>query len=364
MASADGVTLGVPVYRGELFLEETLRSIQSQTHQEFEVVISLDGPQPEAEALCQPFLRDSRFRLVTQSERLGWVGNLNWLMARVTTPFWCYQQQDDLLDPRYLEILVDYAGRAPEAAVVYCDMEAFGALSAKFAQSSVTGSAPARQLALLHDHLPAVAFRGLTRVEALRLGGGVPANEVDNFACDTAWMAAMARWGELRRLPVTLYRKRYHEANEHAKWSRWPVDKRARAWAAHCAAMLEQAMAVDATDHERRLLWLAAVGRLVSPRTAACYLPVADWAASDRIALLETFCEQARSVRRIDIPGLLRTDWEGVRNWTYEFYRLSSDLPSVRANRSCRTHASFQRSCPYCWGGRARRALLRKLGRS
>src|SRR5215813_12101835 len=131
MASADCVTFGVPVYRGELFLEETLQSIQQQTHRDFEVIISLDGPQPAAEALCQPFLRDSRFRLVTQPERLGWVGNLNWLMAQVATPYWCYQQQDDLLDPRYLEILVDYARHAPEAAVVYCDMEAFGALSGK-----------------------------------------------------------------------------------------------------------------------------------------------------------------------------------------------------------------------------------------
>jgi glycosyltransferase involved in cell wall biosynthesis len=34
MATTDIVTIGVPVHRGELFIEETLRSIQSQTHQE------------------------------------------------------------------------------------------------------------------------------------------------------------------------------------------------------------------------------------------------------------------------------------------------------------------------------------------
>src|SRR5687768_14831997 len=242
MAASDRVTIGVPVYRGELFLAETLGSIQHQTHREFEVILSLDGPQPEAEEICQSFLRDSRFRLVTQPERLGWVRNIDWLMAQVTAPYWCCQPQDDLLDRRYLEVLLAHARSAPQAAVVYCDIEAFGALSVKLTQPSVTGSAVERQLALIRDHLAAVAFRGLTRVEALRLAGGMPRNEVESFACDTVWMAAMARWGELRRVPVELYRKRYHAANEHARWSRWPVAQRARAWALHCAAMLEQAL--------------------------------------------------------------------------------------------------------------------------
>lgn len=322
MSATDAVTIGVPLYRGELFIEETLRSIQNQTHQQIEVIISLDGPQPDAEELCRPFLTDPRFRLITQPERLGWVGNLNWLMNQVATPYWCYHQQDDLMDPRYLEVLVDHAQREPEGAVFYCDMEAFGSLSATFIQSSVTGSASARQLALLYEHLPAVAFRGLTRVEALRLSGGIPANEVDSFACDTVWMAAVARWGELRRVPFTLYRKRYHSANEHMKWFGWPVEKRARAWIVHCGAMLEQAMLVEATAQERRLLWLAAVGRLTSLRTAISYLPIASWTTSERESLLSAFFDYVRTAESIDIPALLERSWTEIQQWTEGFYGL------------------------------------------
>ena len=328
MSTTDIVTIGVPVYRGELFIEETLRSIQSQTHQEIQVIISLDGPQSEAEALCQPFLKDSRFWLVTQSTRLGWVGNLNWLMRHVATPYWCYQQQDDLMDPRYLEVLVDYARRTPEGAVFYCDMEAFGSLSETFIQSPVTGSASARQLALLYEHFPAVAFRGLTRVEALRLSGGIPANEVDSFACDTVWMAAVARWGELRRVPVKLYRKRYHPDNEHMKWFGWPVEKRVKAWIVHCAAMLEQAMLVEATAQERRLLWLAAIGRLASSRTAISYLPIADWTTVERASYLDTFFEHVRTATSIDIPGLLDGSWAEIQQWTTGLSQVS-DRPNA-----------------------------------
>src|SRR2546422_8779875 len=101
--SGDTVTIGVPVYRGELFLEETLWSIQNQTHRDIEVIISLDGPDPASKEICLPFLKDGRFRLVVQPQNLGWVGNINWLMSRVESPYWCYHQQDDLIDPRYIE---------------------------------------------------------------------------------------------------------------------------------------------------------------------------------------------------------------------------------------------------------------------
>jgi GT2 family glycosyltransferase len=319
MSTPDTVTLGVPVYHGELFIEEALRSVQSQTHQEFEVIISLDGPQPDAEELCRPFLKDSRFRLTTQPERLGWVGNINWLMSQVATPYWSYHQQDDVMDPRYLEVLVDHARRTPEGAVFYGDIEAFGILSETFTQSSVTGSACARQLALLYEHFNAVAFRGLTRVEALRLAGGVPGNEVDSFACDTAWMAAVARSGELRRVPVVLSRKRFHTASEHTKWFTWPVEKRVKAWIAHCATMLEQAMLVDATARERRFLWLAAIGRLTSSRTAISYLPIAGWTSAERAALLDAFFEYVTTSTRVNIPGLLDDSWEDIQQWTTRF---------------------------------------------
>src|SRR5574340_1352967 len=210
MTYAPYITVGVPVYRGESVIQESLRSIQQQTHKSIEVIISLDGPQPEAERLCQPFLKDPRFRLVIQPERLGWVGNSNFLMAQVETAYWWWHPQDDWVDPGYLEALLDHAERSPAAAIVYCDMLNFDLTDDVWIQPSATGDAIARQLTLLDDQLFAVAFHGLTRLEALRCTGGLRANEVGTFAVDTTWMAAAARWGELQRVPLQLYHKRVH----------------------------------------------------------------------------------------------------------------------------------------------------------
>jgi GT2 family glycosyltransferase len=265
------VTVGVPVFHGEAFVAEALNSIQAQTHRDLRVLISVDGPDSASEEACRPFLDDPRFELVVQPETRGWVDNLNWLMARVETDFWCYQQQDDVIDSRYVEVLLEHAAGASEAAMLYCDIRRFGRRDGLVVQTSVTGGAVARQLSLLLDHHSAVAFRGLTRAEALR-HAAVPRNAADDFSADTTWMAAAARAGELRRVPAELYHKRYHPENVNTKWARWPSDRRARAWVLHCADMLEQAMAVEATASERWLLWLAAVERLGSRRTASGFL--------------------------------------------------------------------------------------------
>jgi glycosyltransferase involved in cell wall biosynthesis len=327
MSHAPYVTIAVPVYNGEAFIEEALRSIQQQTHRNIQVIISFDGPQSTSEQLCQRFLEDSRFRIVVQPERLGWVGHINWLMAQVDTPFWYLNAQDDLVDPRYVETLLAHAQNMPEAAVVYSDLVAFGLANETMTQSSVTGSAFARQLALLHEHHAAVAFRGLTRVEALHHAGPIRANEIESFSTDTTWMAAMARWGELQRVPTALYHKRYHSSNEHAKWLTWPAEKIAKAWMVHCVNMLEQAMLVEASIQERRLLWLACVGRLVSWRFD--YVASANFSLTERASLLDSFLDYLPTVSYMDIPVWLEECWTHIRQWTRRFY-----LPVTKTGRA------------------------------
>ena len=309
------VTIGVPVYRGEAFVAEALRSIQNQTYRNLAVIVALDGAQPEAERACRPFLADSRFRLVVQPDRLGWVGNIDWLMAQVTTPFWYCHPHDDVVDPRYVEVLLEEARLRPEAAVVFGDIAAFGLHSELVVQASVTGDAIARQFALLRDHLPAVAFRGLTRLEALRCAGGLRTNEAADFAADTVWMAAAARWGELWRVPVAMYHKRYHALNEHLKWSSWPPGERARAWRIHCAGMLEQAMLVAATVEERELLWRATMERLVSARWGF-WGNGADDSTAAREPQIDAFLEYIRTTRHQEVSGWLGRDGSDIRPWT------------------------------------------------
>jgi hypothetical protein len=105
------------------------------------------------------------------------------------------------------------------------------------------------------------------------------------------------------------------------KWFAWPLERRLSAWIVHCADMLEQAMLVDATPHERRLLWLAAVSRLVSP-VAAGFVPIETLTAADRMSLLEGFFEHLRAARSFNPDPWLGSGWNELERWTRGFYLL------------------------------------------
>ena len=327
------VTIGVPVYKGEAFVADALRSIQAQTHADWEAIVSFDVPDARCEAVCRPFFSDPRFRPVVQPERLGWVGQLNWLMSQVTGDFWYFHQQDDLTEPTYLEALVDQARSHPEAALVYCDLAPFGRIEGHFEQvPSVTGATPfTRQMTMLREHFNAYAFRGLTRAEAVRTAGPVPTNDRHNFGVDIAWLAGVALAGELHHVPVELYRKRYHGANTESGWWNWDRSDRLAAWPRHCTDMLNQALRVQTTVPEARLLWLAAVERLTS-HVAASFLPVADLTDAEREGLLAKFLAHVRDSRLHDVQGLLDADWTAIETLSGSiFYEARAATVEIQA---------------------------------
>lgn len=320
---SERVTIGVPVYHGEAFLEEALRSIQAQTHRDFDVLISFDEPSAACEEICAKFGDDARFRVSRRAERLGWVGNINWLMAQVQTDFWYFHQQDDIVAPEYLETLLGHAREHPEAALVYCDVMPMGRIQEPFEQqaASVRDTTPfMRIMTLLHEHFPAFAFRGLTRAAALRAAGPIPENEVRNFGVDICWVLAIARAGELHRVARPLYWKRYHESNTESGWWAWDKARRLEAWPVHCVNMLETAMRIEASAQERRLLWLATIERLASKAAAAHFLNLAELTGEDRALLFERFLAGAFASKKVNVPEELETDWDEICNWARSFY--------------------------------------------
>lgn len=343
------VTLGVPVYKGEAHLAETLASIQAQTHPYWVAHISLDGDHPASEEICQPFLSDPRFRITRQPQRLGWVGNLNWLTDQVETPFWCYQQQDDVLEPTYLEVLVNYLEAAPHkgtVAAAYSDIQNFGARYGKPTQDSVTGTPVQRQLALLMEHHAAVAFRAVTRIEAIRKGGPIRENSVENFSCDTVWMSTIARWGELHRIPQILYRKRFHSANEHGRWTSWDLERRTHAWIVHCADMLEEALKVrDATPLDYRMLWLAAARRLTMPKVPPEYMDVTALTLEQKAQILEQYFDELKTRTGLRLRERLELEGSEARRMTREYLQVTAGPQKIRTTRG--------------WGSRLR-SLIRR----
>ena len=259
------VVVGVPVWRGASFVGETLRSVLAQEGVTLRVVISVDGADQASAAACAPFLGDTRVKLMVQPARLGWVQNSAAVLGVAVAEaadYACIQPHDDIMEATYLSSLLAVAEAAPQAAAVYSDLQAFGDFDFLIHQPSVIGSPLARLTTLLTDHFNAVAFRGLTRVSALRAVEPISGNSFDDFAVDTIWMARLATVGDLVCVPRLLYRKRYHAGNTHFEWNRWPRERQIAAWTRHCLDMLAEALKLAKDAAARNMLVEAARVRL------------------------------------------------------------------------------------------------------
>lgn len=261
------VTVCVPVFNAADFLAETLDSIAAQSLSDIRVLISVDPGSDDSESICRRYLHDRRFELIVQPERLGWVGNVNELIGRVETPYFCITPHDDLLAPHYLAEVYALAGSDPAIACAYSDVEGFGRLRVRFEQPDIRGTLIERVIDFLLNHFVAIPFRGIVRRRDSDDRPYLPTGLRRNFAADTVWMLHLALRGELRRVPTPLYSKRYHDASVHAGWPDWPRGELIALWADQAATCARMALehVVDARDRElvlaAALLRVAGVGR-------------------------------------------------------------------------------------------------------
>ena len=252
------ITVCIPAFKSESWIHETFRSLESQTFQHFNVLISIDGYDLDTFEKCRPLLNNSRYKVHLQTKRLGWVGNTNWLLANASTPFVSILPHDDLFHPFYLEVLYKHLLAHPKCLLVYSDTQMIGSdpsfKGRYFIQSSLKGAPIQRMQKYLLRHLNAAGFRGLIVKEALELSGLIPENQPDHFAADTIWIGKIAKQGEIHRIPVPLCTKRYHANNTHMKWFKKTKEEQKIAWQTSCEALLAEFLKqVNDPIHQEKL---------------------------------------------------------------------------------------------------------------
>ena len=72
------VSIGMPIYNGETFLEETLVSLLEQTYTAFELIICDNASTDRTQEICQTYAAaDTRIRYYRNEENLGAAPNYN-----------------------------------------------------------------------------------------------------------------------------------------------------------------------------------------------------------------------------------------------------------------------------------------------
>jgi len=102
------ISVIVPVYNVETYLEECLDSIQNQTYTDFEVLLVNDGSTDGSQAICERYCQaDKRFRLMNQTNQ-GLSAARNKGVEISTGEYIVFVDSNDVIKINYLEKLMQY----------------------------------------------------------------------------------------------------------------------------------------------------------------------------------------------------------------------------------------------------------------
>lgn len=137
------VTIVIPVYNVEAYIEETIRSVLAQTYPHFEVICVNDGSQDRSVEVCQQF-DDPRIRILHQ-ENQGPAAARNLGIRHAQGEYVAFLDGDDLWTEDKLAKHVEHLDRSPKVGVSFCPsrfIDDKGKLIGLFQITKMTGITP------------------------------------------------------------------------------------------------------------------------------------------------------------------------------------------------------------------------------
>lgn len=110
------VTVLMPVYNGEKYLQEAIESILGQAFSDFEFLIINDGSTDESESIINSF-SDSRIKYFKNEHNLGLIATLNRGLDMTQGKYIARMDQDDISLPERLEKQVAFMDSNQDVAV-------------------------------------------------------------------------------------------------------------------------------------------------------------------------------------------------------------------------------------------------------
>lgn len=220
MSSRPPVTIGVPVYNGERYLVEALKSVTDQTFADLEILVSDNASTDGTEEICRDFAaRDNRVRYLRADTNRGGVWNFNRLLALASGETFRIAAADDVARPRLVEACLQALhDGGPDVVMSYPRtqiIDEHGTVTEDLHDAVPFGSAPTAH-ERTYDFLRAQAAHlvyGLFRTDVLRSTRGFRAT-VGN---DVVILAEVAARGRFALVPEQLFLQRRHETQHSAR---------------------------------------------------------------------------------------------------------------------------------------------------
>lgn len=119
-SSIPRISIGLPVYNGETYLEEKLRSILAQTFTDYVLMISDNASTDRTSEICQDYAtQDRRIQYYRNHINLGLAPNFNRVFQLAPrTDYFGWTSCDDLIAPEFYQKCVDVLDNDPTTVLV------------------------------------------------------------------------------------------------------------------------------------------------------------------------------------------------------------------------------------------------------
>ena len=121
------ISIGLPVWNGEDYLEGCLENLREQSFDDFEVIISDNASDDATSDIARSFAaQDARFRVIRQDRNLGAAPNYNVVFHAAAAPCFKWVAHDDLLTPNYLETAWRVLESRPDVVLAHSRAQLIG----------------------------------------------------------------------------------------------------------------------------------------------------------------------------------------------------------------------------------------------
>ena len=199
-AQSPTVSVMIPYYNCKEYIVETIQSVLSQSHQNFEIIIVDDGSDPEHADYLKGFLADKpAIRYAVQNNQ-GVAAARNHAARLAGGKYFLFLDSDDLILPDYIEKCVTVLENNPDCKLVYPLAEYFDAQEGLWNLPDYDGL----ESLLKGNRIPIISMH---RAEDFVSLGGFDENLTTHEDWDL-WIRLLSNGGTVIRIPEVLFRYR------------------------------------------------------------------------------------------------------------------------------------------------------------
>jgi hypothetical protein len=204
------VTIAIPLYRSERFVERIVANVAAIDDPEAEIVISdRHGADGAIDRLRMRLGGDARVAFRAASDRCGWIDHYNDLLRRSAGSYFMWMPHDDEFPAGYVSRLTQVLDSEPGTLLAYGQLEAVDLLGRRAAVGAVAHdlARPWSQRSagqLLLSWQSALPFRGVFRRQPV-VDAGLWLPNVP--AADQCWLFGLLLLGAIRFDPAVTCRK-------------------------------------------------------------------------------------------------------------------------------------------------------------